>query len=234
MDRGHVHDGVEISSSVTEEYLQVIHQMTRDRQPVIAARLAERLSVSPPTVTATLKRMQRDGLVEHGPRKEIILTERGRQAAEDTVRRHALAERLMTDLLKLSWHEAHEVSHGIEHAITPKLEARLMQVLGNPTTCPHGNPIPGIGALAEDEFPLDRAQTGDDLLIVRITEEAETDVDLMRYLQEHSVEPGMHVRVSEANDFNALVVLEGDKGSIALGFPAAAKIRARHAVPVAA
>jgi DtxR family Mn-dependent transcriptional regulator len=203
--------------------------MTRDGQPVIAARLAERLNVSAPTVTATLKRMQRDGLIEYGPRKEIGLTDRGRLAAADTVRRHALAERLMTDLLKLSWHEAHEVSHGIEHAITPKLEARLMQVLGHPTTCPHGNPIPGFGALAPDEFPLDRAQSGDDLEIVRITEEAESDVDLMRYLQEHSVEPGMRVHVNEANGFNALVVLEGEKGTIALGFPAAAKIRARRA-----
>jgi DtxR family Mn-dependent transcriptional regulator len=215
-------------SSVIEDYLQVLHYMTRDGVPVIAARLAERLNVTPPTVTATLQRMERDGLVEHGPRKEILFTPSGKRQAEDIVRRHALAERLLTDLLKMPWHESHGEAHGVEHAMTPKLEARLLQALGNPTTCPHGNPIPGLGKLASDEFPLDQVETGDDLIIERITEEAEEDLDLMRYLQEHGVEPGARMRVREATRFNALVVLEGDRGPVALGFPAAAKLRGRR------
>src|SRR5205085_2245928 len=127
----------------------------RDGYTVIAARLAERLNVSPPTVTATLQRMQRDGLIEHGPRKEILLTDEGRQAAEDIVRRHALAERLLTDLLKMPWHESHEEAHGVEHALSPNIEARLLQALGNPSTCPPGNPIPSPGPLAPDELPVD-------------------------------------------------------------------------------
>src|SRR5918998_591944 len=139
-------------TSVVEDYLQVLHYMTRDGVPVIAARLAERLGVTPPTVTATLQRMERDGLIQHGARKEILFTQKGKQLAEDIVRRHALAERLLTDLLKMPWHESHEEAHGVEHAMTPKLEARLLQALGNPTTCPHGNPIPGLGSLAPDEF----------------------------------------------------------------------------------
>ena len=114
------------TTSVVEDYLQVMHYLTRDGYTVIAARLAERLNVSPPTVTATLQRMQRDGLIEHGPRKEILLTEDGRQAAEDIVRRHALAERLLTDLLKMPWHESHEEAHGVEHALTPNIEARAL------------------------------------------------------------------------------------------------------------
>src|SRR5205807_10070868 len=145
---------------------------------VIAARLAERLNVSPPTVTATLQRVQRDGLIEHGPRKEILLTAEGRREAEDIVRRHALAERLLTDLLKMPWHESHEEAHGVEHVMTPKIEARLLEALGNPTTCPHGNPIPGLGVLSADEFPLDKARAGDHLAIQRITEEAEEDPQL--------------------------------------------------------
>ena len=204
-------------SSVIEDYLQVLHYMTRDGVPVIAARLAERLNVTPPTVTATLQRMERDGLIQHGPRKEILFTPEGRQLAEDIVRRHALAERLLTDLLKMPWHESHEEAHGVEHAMTPKLEARLLQALGNPTTCPHGNPIPGLGSLASDEFPLDQAETGDELVIERITEEAEVDLQLMRYLQEHGVEPGARMTVREATRFNALVVLEGPHGSGAAG-----------------
>ena len=202
--------------------------MTRDGHPVIAARLAERLNVTPPTVTATLQRMERDGWIQHGPRREVLLTAQGRTVAENIVRRHALAERLLTDLLKMPWHESHEEAHGVEHAMTPKLEARLLQAPGNPTTCPHGNPIPGLGTLAADEFPLDRAQTGDELLIERITEEAEEDPELMRYLQEHGVEPGARMRVREATAFNALIVLDGASGPVSLGFPVAAKLRARR------
>ena len=216
------------TTSVVEDYLQILHYLTRDGFTVIAARLAERMNVTPPTVTATLQRMERDGLIEHGPRREIVLTREGRRVAEDIVRRHALAERLLTDLLKMPWHESHEEAHGVEHALTPNIEARLLQALGNPTTCPHGNPIPGLGRLASDEFPLDEARTGDNLIIQRITEEAEEDHQLMRYLQEHGVEPGARMRVREATSFNALIVLEGPKGAIPLGFPVAAKLRARR------
>jgi DtxR family Mn-dependent transcriptional regulator len=221
-------DGSKATTSVVEDYLQVLHYLTRDGCSVIAARLAERLNVTPPTVTATLQRMERDGLIEHGPRKEILFTTQGRQVAENIVRRHALAERLLTDLLKMPWHESHEEAHGVEHVMTPNIEARLLQALGNPTTCPHGNPIPGLGTLAPDEFPLDQAQTGDELIIQRITEEAEVDLQLMKYLQEHGVEPGAHMKVREATRFNALVVLEGPRGPVPLGFPVAAKLRARR------
>jgi DtxR family transcriptional regulator, Mn-dependent transcriptional regulator len=188
------------TTSVVEDYLQVLHYLTRDGYPVIAARLAERLNVTPPTVTATLQRMERDGLIE----------------------------RLLTDLLKMPWHESHEEAHGVEHVMTPNIEARLLLALGNPTTCPHGNPIPGLGTLNPDEFPLDEAQTGDELVIQRITEEAEQDLQLMKYLQEHGVEPGARMTVREATRFNALVVLEGPHGPVPLGFPVAAKLRARR------
>jgi DtxR family Mn-dependent transcriptional regulator len=221
-------DNSRATTSVVEDYLQVLHYLTRDGYSVIAARLAERLNVSPATVTATLQRMERDGLIEHGPHKEILFTNEGRRAAEDIVRRHALAERLLTDLLKMPWHESHEEAHGVEHVMTPNIEARLLQALGNPTTCPHGNPIPGLGSLAPDEFPLDEARAGDELLIQRITEEAEEDPQLMRYLQHHGVQPGARMTVREATDFNATVVLEGPRGPVSLGFPVAAKLRARR------
>jgi DtxR family Mn-dependent transcriptional regulator len=218
----------ERASAVVEDYLQVMHYLTRDGYTVIAARLAERLNVSPPTVTATLQRMERDGLIEHGQRKEILFTDEGREAAENIVRRHALAERLLTDLLKMPWHESHEEAHGVEHALTPNIEERLLRVLGNPTTCPHGNPIPGLGALAPDEFPLDQVRTGDQVMIQRITEEAEEDIQLMKYLQAHGVAPGAHMTVREATDFNAAIVLEGPCGLVSLGSAVAAKLRARR------
>ncbi|HEY0581446.1 MAG TPA: metal-dependent transcriptional regulator, partial [Chloroflexota bacterium] len=216
------------TTSVVEDYLQILHYLTRDGVPVIAARLAERMNVTPPTVTATLQRMERDGLIQHGARKEVLLTAEGRDVAENIVRRHALAERLLTDLLKMPWHESHEEAHGVEHVMTPNIEARLLQALDNPTTCPHGNPIPGLGKLDPTEFPLDEAETGDELIIQRITEEAEEDLQLMKYLQEHGVEPGARMKVREATRFNALVVLEGPRGPVPLGFPVAAKLRARR------
>jgi DtxR family Mn-dependent transcriptional regulator len=215
-------------SPVVEDYLHVIHYLTRDGVPVIAARLAERLEVSPPTVTATLKRMEAEGLIRHGEHKRILFTEKGQEVADGMVRRHALAERLLTDLLKMPWHESHEEAHGVEHAISPRLEARLLQVLGNPDTCPHGNPIPGHGTIAMGEVPLDQVRTDEQVEITRITEEAEHDPDLMRYLQEHGVTPGKRMHVREATRFNALVVLDGEHGEVTLGYPAAHKVRVRR------
>ena len=143
-------------------------------------------------------------------------------------RRHALAERLLTDLLKMPWHESHEEAHGVEHAMSPNIEARLLQALGNPTTCPHGNPIPGLGTLAADEFPLDQVTTGDELIIQRITEEAEEDLQLMKYLQEHGIAPGARMTVRESTPATAMLVLEGPAGPVPLGLPVAAKLRARQ------
>jgi DtxR family Mn-dependent transcriptional regulator len=128
----------------------------------------------------------------------------------------------------MSWHEVHEASHLLEHAITPNVEERLLAVLGNPTTCPHGNPIPGLGAPSPDEIPLDRVQSGDEVEVLRITEEAENDHGLIQYLQAHGVRPGARLRVREATHFNAIVVLEGANGSVTLGTPAAAKLRVRQ------
>ena len=142
------------------------------------------------------------------------------------MRRHALAERLLTDFLKLPWHEAHEESHGFEHAITPKVEERLLVALGNPTTCPHGNPIPRLGSLSPDEFPLDQAEAGETLVLQRITEEAEEDLDLMRYLQGHGIQPGASLRVQSIERFNQTLLIEGEHGRVVLGMRAASKLRA--------
>lgn len=215
-------------SPVVEEYLQTLHFMLRDGQQTIGARLAERLGVTPPTVTATLRRMERDGLITYGEHREVYLTERGRQLAAELVRRHALAERLLTDFLKMPWDEAHEESHGFEHAITPKVEERLLAALGQPTTCPHGNPIPGLGSLAPDEFPLDQARVGEEVLLERITEEAEVDQGLMHHLQAHGLAPGTRLRVVRAEPFNRIIVVEGPCGEAILGVEAAAKLRARR------
>ncbi len=217
------------TTSVVEDYLQILHYLKRDGQSARAVRLAERLNVSPATVTATLQRMERDDLIEHGPRHEIVLTEHGQEVADGIVRRHALAERFLTDVLLMPWHQAHEEAHLVEHALSPKIEAYLLKALDSPSTCPHGNPIPGLGVLAPDEFPLRDARVGDQVVVQRITEDAELEGELLRYLQEHGIEPGVPLTVREVTTFNEIMVLESPVGSITLNFRVASLLRVRRA-----
>jgi len=211
-------------SRTIEDYLQLIYYMGLDHMPVIGARLAGRMGVAPPTVTGTLRRMVRDGLVEFRERKEIVLTAAGRSLAEDVVRRHALAERLLTDILGLPWHEAHAEAHSVEHAISARVEERLTEVLGHPHTCPHGNPIPGCPVVLTG-VPLHTIVEGEEAVVERITEDAEMDPELLEFLERHAFGPGRRLRVLQAERFNQLLRIETETGTVAMGFAAASKIR---------
>src|SRR5512134_3545216 len=129
-----------------EDYLKAIYQLAEESQPVIAARIADETGVTPSTMFATLRRLAKEGYVSINRRKEIHLTNDGRRVAENIVRRHFLMERFLTDLLGLDWVKAHQEAHRLEHAISQEVEERLAKLLKNPTTCPHGNPIPGASA----------------------------------------------------------------------------------------
>src|SRR5688572_8876296 len=133
---------LEQPSQTVEDYLQLIYTMHREGDDVIAARLKERKGVSAPTAWATLKRMERDGLITLGEGHQIELSTSGQEKAQSIIRRHMLAERLLTDILKLDWAEVHDEAHRIEHAISPLIERQILKLLDNPSTCPHGNPIP--------------------------------------------------------------------------------------------
>jgi DtxR family Mn-dependent transcriptional regulator len=209
---------------VVQDYLQTIHYMTRDGERVISARLAERLGVTPATVAATLQRMIRDELIAMDRSKTISFTPKGSAEAEQVVRRHALAEWLLTKLIGMPWHEANEYAHHLEHVITDKLEARLVEVLGHPTTCPHGNPMPG-SPVNVAEVGLDSRHTGDDVLVQRITEEAEESPELMEYLQRYGVVPGARLSVEESAPFNGIITLRRNGETFSLGNAAAAKVR---------
>lgn len=213
----------------------MIHYMTRDGERVISARLAERLGVAPATVAATLQRMMRDGLVEMDRGKTIHFTEKGSDEADRIVRRHALAEWLLTKLIGMPWHEANEYAHHLEHVITDKLEQRLEEVLGHPMTCPHGNPMPGL-ALNPREVGLDELKSGETVVVQRITEEAEESPELMEYLQRYGVVPGAQVSVAEVTPFTGVIMLRRDREEFPLGNGAAAKVRVliSSSAPVAA
>jgi DtxR family Mn-dependent transcriptional regulator len=204
-------------SATVEDYLHIIYYMNRDGRPIFGARLAEKLGVSPPTVAQTLKRMRDAGLTWLDGRKEVQLTERGRELAERIVRRHALAEHLLVDLLGLRWAEAHREAHHVEHAISPRIEERLLEVLGHPRTCPHGNPMPGAEQEETGAVTLPTLREGQRGVVTRIHEEAEEDLRLLTFLEEHGVKPGAAVVVDEVAGYNGTVTLRVDERPVVLG-----------------
>lgn len=216
-------------SPTVEDYLQLIHHMTGEGKPVIGSHLAEKMGVAVATTFAAVQRMQRDGLVQMNEHKEILLTDAGREAAEAVIRRHVLAERLLVDILHLPWHEAHEEAHNFEHVISPRVEKQLMQLLNSPTTCPHGNPIPGQStAVLVNSIRLSAAAEGDHAVVVRIQEDAESEPHLLAYLQQHGLVPGNEFLVVSVQPWNGLVLLRRNDTEIPLGLPAAHKIWVRR------
>ncbi len=210
-------------TATVEDYLQEIYNLLEEGKPVIGARLAERVRVSAPTASATIQRMQRDGLVVADDNKDIHLTEKGREAAESIKRRHYLTERLLVDILGLDWAAAHAEAHRIEHAVSPLVEERISALLGNPTTCPHGNPFPGVPRPAT--VLLASLSEGDEREIDGVQEEAEEDTDLMIFLQQNGMTPGKTLRVVEVASYNATITIEIDGKSVVLGVPAAENVR---------
>jgi DtxR family Mn-dependent transcriptional regulator len=222
-------------SSTVEDYLMEIYDMTRAGRTVIAARLTEKMGVTAPTTWNTVHRMVRDNLLVVDERsKEISLSPMGQEAAESIKRRHLLTERLLVDILGLDWADAHEEAHLIEHTITPRVEARIMAVLGNPTTCPHGNPMPGLDpALRPKTRPLATAKAGEEWVIDGINEPAEEDHELMTFYQRSGLVPGARLRVREVLAYNSTMTVEIDGRSVTLGMPAAEQLRIIVEAPAA-
>jgi DtxR family transcriptional regulator, Mn-dependent transcriptional regulator len=171
-----------------EEYCEAIWELREDEIEVIQARIAERLEVSRPAVSEMIRRMEAEGLVTIDA--TIHLTRSGLALAERVVRRHRLAERFLTDVLGLSWADAHLEAGKWEHVISEPVEAALSRVLGEPTTCPHGNPIPGADYQEPDSRPLREVTVGDRFTISRIPEELEFEPGMLDFLEAHSLQPG--------------------------------------------
>jgi len=211
---------------VIEDYLKSIYQLAEEAQPVIAARIAAETGVSPSTIFATLRRLAKDGYVTINRRKEIHLTADGKKVAEKIVRRHFLTERFLTDLLGLDWVKAHQEAHRLEHAISQDVEERLAKLLSNPTTCPHGNPIPGAAASPPPKtMPMSEALDGQDLELDYITEGGERDVRLLGFLENHGLRPGAKVHVIDVAPSLGMMTLQVGTDQFNLGIEAAKKIR---------
>jgi DtxR family Mn-dependent transcriptional regulator len=208
-----------------ENYLESIYNMRDEGKQVIAARLAERLGVKPSTASQTLQRMKRDGLIKTDD-GEIVLTRLGQEVAEAAIRRHRLVERFMTDFLGIGWAVAHTEAERLQHAMSDLIEQRMAEALGNPTSCPHGNPIPGFQPtrLPSNALTLDQATAGQRATVLRITEEGERDPRLLDYLQKSDLIPGTVVTVDEVAPWSGVITLSVTEAKVPLGLKAARTI----------
>ena len=181
-------------------YLEAIYYIRAEGEAARSARLADWLSVSRPTVTVALRRMTRDGMVRLNAHKEIELTARGDAAAAAIVRRHRIMERWLTDVLGLDWVTADTEAERLEHAVSEVVEQTLYRTLGRPTTCPHGNPIPGHSTMPANELRLSALRPGETGTITRISEVAQREAPpLLQYLHERGLHPGTRVTVEEVD-----------------------------------
>ena len=204
-----------------EEYCETIYELGEDDLDVIQARIAERMEVSRPAVSEMVKRLEAEGLIEGG--RQITLTPKGLQLAETVVRRHRLAECFLTDILGLSWADAHQEAGKWEHVISPAVEKAMMERLNDPTTCPHGNPIPGTDYQAPDLIALDTIGVGNDFVVQRIPEELEFTDGMLDFLEQSSITPGSKGTVTAMSpDGTATVQIDGN--AVGVGGFASARI----------
>jgi DtxR family Mn-dependent transcriptional regulator len=212
-------------TEVVSRYLEAIYYMRTEGEPVRSARLADWLGVSRPTVTVALRRMTRDGMVRLDGRKEIDLTERGLEAATAIVRRHRIMERWLTDALGMDWVAADEEAARLEHAVSDVVERRLWETLGRPTSCPHGNPIPGYADLDPDEVRLSALGPGARAAVSRISEVAEREAPaLLGYLLERRLVPGTRLEVVDVDAVGRILRVRAVDRDLTLSHETAAKV----------
>jgi DtxR family Mn-dependent transcriptional regulator len=205
-----------------EEYCECIFELREDDVDVIQARIAERLQVSRPAVSEMIRRLDAEGLVT--VRNQVIhLTPNGMTLAQRVVRRHRLAERFLTDLLGLSWAEAHHEAGKWEHIMSDSVEQAMDRVLGSPTTCPHGNPIPGSQYAAPESTPLASLEVGQRFTVNRIPEELEFTPGLLDFLEESAIQPGRSGVLTAASP-DGTVTVEIDGRHVGVGAFASARI----------
>jgi DtxR family transcriptional regulator, Mn-dependent transcriptional regulator len=188
-----------------EEYLQTIFWLQEAGLPMTGANVARAMQLSAPTVHEMIGRLERDGYITRGSDKALAFTENGREHAEGVVRRHRLIERFLTDMLGIPWDEVHEEAERLEHAMSPVLEARMLAAIGDAKTCPHGHPI-NVGERIVG-VPLADVEVGAKVRVLRFENEAE---DLLHYLKDAGVEPGMEGTVSESDDEHVVVDTGGE------------------------
>jgi DtxR family Mn-dependent transcriptional regulator len=214
-----------IVTYVVEDYLVAIYVLERDSSEVISARVATQVGVTASTMTETLRKLTREGYARVDRHRRIHLTDKGREVAQAILRRHLLMERLLTDVLGLSWVDTHREAHRLEHVISPEVEAKLADLLNHPSTCPHGNPFPGQEESLKHSLPLTMTSEGQEVVIDRIIEEAESDARLLSFLETSGLKPGTHLKVVEVAPWLGTMTLRLEDHDLSVGMQAAKVIR---------
>jgi DtxR family transcriptional regulator, Mn-dependent transcriptional regulator len=212
-------------SAAAQEYLLALRGMTGDGAHVSVAQVARRMGVSTQASSEMFRRLIADGLVSQAGGRDLVLTEAGRAAADGIFRRHALLEWLLTAVVGLGWAESDEEAARLQGAISPRVEARLDEMLGHPATCPHGNPIDAATARRRPAgVHLSEVEAGQRATIYRITEEAEEDPGLLSYLEARALTPGAPVTVLARSESLDSLTLDGPRGRATLGLRPASLI----------
>jgi len=215
-------------SSEAEEYLEAIYRLEKKTGFAKTMELVNQLKVVPGSVTNTIESLERRGLVLHEPYRGVKLTEKGRKLALDVLRRHRLAERLLTDVLRLDWSRVHDMACRLEHAITKDMVSPLEKALGRPKTCPHGNPIPKArgGTIEEKSEPLVNLNPKESGVIAKITEE---EPSILQHLSTLGLTLGVYVEVEQKAPFGGPVTVRAGEASYTLDHRVVSVINVRRA-----
>jgi DtxR family Mn-dependent transcriptional regulator len=200
-----------------EEYLEAVYRLEYEGPGVTTSGLASALGVAPASVSGMLKKLDKEGYVEYVARGEVKLTRRGLEVGARVLRRHRLAERLLTDVLGMPWDEVHSEACMLEHAISARVEERLVALLKSPQTCPHGHPIPGpdSSAPARSGVALASVNEGQRAIVSGVTYEAP---EMLRYLGDVGLRPGVEVQILEKAPLGGPVTVDigGTRHAISL------------------
>ncbi|CAN5235225.1 metal-dependent transcriptional regulator [soil metagenome] len=221
-------------TEAAQAYLLTIRSMAGAGIKPRTSALARRMGVSIQAASEMVTRLVDDDLLIVGSERQLRLSASGRRAADVIFRRHSLLEWLLTRVIGLGWAESDEEAMRLQGALSPRVEERLAELLGHPQTCPHGNPIDARATKSRPTgIPLTEAQAGSEVTIYRITEEAEEDVELLSYLEQSGLFPGVHATVIEISSSRDALTLDGPRGRSTMGLRPASLIRvlAGHADP---
>jgi DtxR family Mn-dependent transcriptional regulator len=192
-----------------EEYLQTIYWLKEANLPITGANIARAMQLSAPTVHEMVGRLEQDGYVKRNDDKSLEFTKDGHDHAYAVVRRHRLIERFLTDVLGIPWHAVHEEAERLEHAMSPVLEERMLAAIGDATTCPHGHPI--VEGARPEGVPLADVAEGASVRVLRFENEAE---DLLIYLKDAGLYPGLEGKLASADDDEVTVDAGGDSFTV--------------------
>jgi len=210
-------------TEVVEEYLEGIYRLQEKSGVARTSDIVKVLQVVPGTVTNTVERLEKEGMLKHEPYRGVRLTDKGRKIALDVIRRHRLSERLLTDFVRVDWDKVHDAACRLEHGITNDVIKKLEKALGHPKTCPHGNPIPTAcgGIVEEKSEPLSTLKSKESGVIAKIKDET---AEVLKYIAVLGLLPGASIEIVEKAPFDGPITVKVGGANHALSLSMASNI----------